>query len=723
MNDVSSACTSSVSDAAVAAARAAGAGTPPGHGTLVDEAYKLYCNLQESGAAVDAQEFLARYPTIQESLARLIEVHRFLEGHSELVVVDSEVDWPRPGDVFAGFHLEEELGQGAIAHVYRATEPALGHRQVVVKISRRGGSEAATLGRIPHPNIVPVFSVAEERSSGLSGVCMPYLGRATLLNVLDHVFGKQTYPVGPTSRQYQDAADTRRASAILDAIRDPAVSTVPPPVRTLRKSTYVDGVRWLAIQLADALAFIHKNGVLHRDLKPSNILMRPDGTPMLLDFNLAADEQLPATRDGGTPLYMAPEQLEAMARGPSAARKLDARSDVFSFGVIVYELLTGVYPFGPLPDHKTVGGLLQFLPARQRKGIRPIRDLRPEVDKLLAKTVEKCLAHDPAERPQSADVIAHLLRRSNRFVAHAGRWLVRWRKSVIAACLLFGAIGFAGAAHLANRPPEQTVQAERGREAYERRDYALAVHHFSASLQADSRQADILFARGKAYAKLAATDISTYALANADFDHAERLAPSGWNQAYLGYCLQRQRLTNAAIFRYENALKQGIVTAAIHNNLAELYSAKGQFDKAQDHLDEALYLKPNLQVAHYNQAVVYYRKALAATQSAAQQDFVKKGIGHFQQTLDLGRVTGNMMYTGAALCAFGYTFDKDAWIEPTMSYLAKAIELGIKPDKLVNDSSFQMFKNHPRFAGILTLTPPANHPDVTAVRVAELLAE
>src|SRR5206468_2129940 len=103
-----------------------------------------------------------------------------------------------------------------------------------------------------------------------------------------------------------------------EASRDPAVTSTPAPGRLLRHGDYVDGVRWLAIQLADALAFMHANGVWHRDLKPSNILMRPDGTPMLLDFNLAADVYLTPTREGGTPLYMAPEQLQAMAGGSGA---------------------------------------------------------------------------------------------------------------------------------------------------------------------------------------------------------------------------------------------------------------------------------------------------------------------------------------------------------------------------------------------------------------------
>ncbi len=102
-------------------------------------------------------------------------------------------------------------------------------------------------------------------------------------------------------------------------------------------------------RLADGLGHAHERGILHRDLKPANILLADDGQPMLLDFNLSEDLKLrsraPAAFIGGTLPYMAPEQLQAFQHGTCGG---DARSDIFSLGVILYELLTGEHPF-PLP--------------------------------------------------------------------------------------------------------------------------------------------------------------------------------------------------------------------------------------------------------------------------------------------------------------------------------------------------------------------------------------
>ena len=111
----------------------------------------------------------------------------------------------------------------------------------------------------------------------------------------------------------------------------------------------MDGVRWLALQLAEALAFMHDQGICHRDLKPSNILMRPDGMPVLVDFNLAADVEESQDHAAGTPYYLPPERLRAFLATPEpAAQKTDARSDLYSLGLILYELLTGTQPLGPL---------------------------------------------------------------------------------------------------------------------------------------------------------------------------------------------------------------------------------------------------------------------------------------------------------------------------------------------------------------------------------------
>ena len=135
------------------------------------------------------------------------------------------------------------------------------------------------------------------------------------------------------------------------------LSESPRPDAILRKGSYVDGIIHLAVQLADALAHSHGRGICHRDLKPSNVLMTPDGRPLVLDFNLSVDQRVLTAKIGGTVPYMAPEELAVLFEKShdTGRRHYDPRSDLFSLGVIVYELLTGTLPFGAIPCEPVFG--------------------------------------------------------------------------------------------------------------------------------------------------------------------------------------------------------------------------------------------------------------------------------------------------------------------------------------------------------------------------------
>jgi predicted Ser/Thr protein kinase len=254
--------------------------------------------------------------------------------------------------MFGGCILLRELGRGGMGMVFlarRGNDP----RPVALKVLlnplqptlvQRFLRETQALERLHDPGIVPLIASGVERE-------LPYL-------VMEYVQGVTL-------------------AAVLE---NPA-------------ATPEDRVRILA-RLARAVAHAHENGVIHRDLKPSNVIVRPDRTPMILDFGLArlsdADERL--TRSGvmvGTPAYMAPEQI--------AAKDATAATDIFALGVLLYEALEDELPFD--------GGDLITIYAAIERG--PPRGSR--IDARLLPTVQRALAKDPEQRHATALDLAHEL--------------------------------------------------------------------------------------------------------------------------------------------------------------------------------------------------------------------------------------------------------------------------------------------------------------------------
>src|SRR5581483_3504270 len=189
-------------------------------------------------------------------------------------------------------------------------------------------------------------------------------------------------------------------------------------LRALEALSYPEAVLWLAARLADGLAYAHDRGIVHRDLKPANILLKDDGEPMLLDFNLSDNASLRGTeagaRVGGTLPYMSPEQLRAFQRQPG--QTVDARSDLYSLGLILFELLSGRMAFassasGPRTS-RDAGRLAQMI-ADRAAGPPPLRAANPAVTPAVHAIVRKCLDPDPARRYQTAaalkdDIERHL---------------------------------------------------------------------------------------------------------------------------------------------------------------------------------------------------------------------------------------------------------------------------------------------------------------------------
>jgi len=254
------------------------------------------------------------------------------------------------GRRIASYEIEEELAQGGMGVVYLAQQPSL-ERRVVLKTLRRDLAEdpnqeerftreAQAAARVHHPNVVVVYD------------CFSWRNERFIAQ--EHVDGKDVASVlGQVSRF------------------DPRI------------------VGLVALEVARGLEEIHAHGIVHRDMKPANILLGRAGETKIADFGIAIDMKgSTLTQTGqsmGTPLYMSPEQL----RGA----RVDPRSDQFSLGVVLYEMLTGKRPFADeTPDGD---GLVERIEAGRRP---PVRKLAPATPRALARIVERCLRAKPKRR-------------------------------------------------------------------------------------------------------------------------------------------------------------------------------------------------------------------------------------------------------------------------------------------------------------------------------------
>ena len=271
---------------------------------------------------------------------------------------------PRTGTVFAGrYEILGTLGKGGMGTVYRALDRELDD-EVAVKVLQPAAFDEGTIvvvtlkqeirlaQKITHQNVVRTHDFGE--ADGLRFLTMEYVPGMTLRDILDK----------------------KGALALAPGLQ-------------------------IAKQLCRGLAAVHEAGIIHRDIKPPNIMVLPNGIVKLMDFGIAraAEGADPATQGGqtvGTPYYMSPEQV----RG----RELDARSDIYSVGVVLYELFAGKRPI----EGRELGEVMRKHVSYEPE---PITALRPDLPDLLERVLMPCLAKNPAQRPPTANDLYGALQR------------------------------------------------------------------------------------------------------------------------------------------------------------------------------------------------------------------------------------------------------------------------------------------------------------------------
>jgi len=456
--------------------------------------YEEYCLREEAGESPQPAEYEARFPEVARSFQEVIEIHDLIGragDPSPRAQGENGPPFPEIGHTIAGFRLVEELGRGAFARVYLAEEQHLADRPVALKVSRTGSREPETLARLQHTHIVPVYSSRTDPLTGLHLLCMPYLGRVTLLQILHH----------PAIRSARSGADLL---ALLDGL-EPLGGVVVEKAASrasLARLTYARAIAWWGARMAEALEHAHDRGVLHRDVKPSNVLVTSDGLPMLVDFNLARESTIEGSEAevsvAGTLAYMAPERLLALADG--LADRADARCDIYALGVVLFDCLVRVTGAFALPS--TFSTLTESLQkSAEARRVWPVRLClaHPDVPAALEAVVNCCLAPEPADRYRSAAELAADLQavaddaplRTARepIPSRLMRWLRRNRRRLAVAAPLFLALGVTGYTLVSSQVAAIRLQAEVSHEIDQGRHAAgdgrldLALSHFDTALR------------------------------------------------------------------------------------------------------------------------------------------------------------------------------------------------------------------------------------------------
>lgn len=349
------------------------------------EVLDQYIESLKTGTAPSREKLLTDHPELASQLNACLAGVEFIYG--------ADGREPEPAKQLGDFVIGREIGRGGMGAVYEARQLSLG-RTVALKVLRFGAvsdpeaidrfkREAETVATLHHTNIVPIFSVGTD--SGINYYAMQLID-------------------GPSLHQVA------------------AESNVPLTPKTV--------AGW-GLQAAEALTHAHQREVIHRDVKPSNLLLDHEGRIWLTDFGLAKRlDDVTLSLTGallGTPRYMSPEQAEA------AVKSVDHRTDIYSLGATLYELVTGQPVFTADTPHDIISKIIHNEPLSPRH-------VRPEIPRDLETVLLKCLSKEAFQRYTTAQELADDLRavvedrpilaRRPQFVERCVRWVKKRKRSV-----------------------------------------------------------------------------------------------------------------------------------------------------------------------------------------------------------------------------------------------------------------------------------------------------
>ncbi len=418
----------------------------------VSELVADYLDRVSQGEEPSREEYYEGYPEFRDSLREHFEALDIVEGAvSQAVRPESRQPLKiEAGQRLGDFEILREIGRGGMGIVFLSEQISL-RRKVALKVLRGGAAfdpreirrfqrEAEVAGALHHPNIIPIYSFGE--TAGVYYIAMEFIEGISLRQFVNAARASRFPDSGDASvRSAGDTTVDFGSGSSLSPEDTRPLGTAGLPIPSPESPNYILRCAEIISEVADALQFLHENGILHRDVKPQNLLLENSGKVVLTDFGLArGDSASSVTITGGvigTPMYMSPEQ--------ATGRQVDHRSDIYSLGATLYELLTLESPFPGETYEEVINEVLHLDPRKPRK-------LAPHLPRDIETVVLKAMNRDPDARYQTSSEFADDLRNFLAFrpitarpaglFARSFKFLQRHRAAAVAtaAVLIIGAL-------------------------------------------------------------------------------------------------------------------------------------------------------------------------------------------------------------------------------------------------------------------------------------------
>ena len=450
-------------------AESSSSGDFPGEQNPVDALAEEYASRLRSGADPAIEDYVARLPEHEKEIRlifpsiRAVEKISSQEADGRKSERDSSRFFKARLESIADFEIQEEIGRGGMGIVYRAHQKSL-NRMVALKTIHplianspkqlhRFQREAEAAARLQHTNIIQIYGVGEE--DGVHFFAMQLVNGCSLAEMVQYSRGLTGLETERTDRTEANSPP----DAALDDLELQQKLETHSVVQSIREKPVPEYRKWVCQVIrnaAEALEYAHSRGILHRDIKPANLLLDQNGTVLISDFGLAKltglDDVTEAGDLVGTLRYMSPERLMG---------EMDQRSDIYSLGLTLFELLTLKPALGG--SSLTGAGLI----SGQRSEVPGIRSLDRTFSRDLETITMKATAAEPAERYQSAGQLGEDLRlllleepiRSRRVSWVEGMWRFARKNPAIASLASVSVVLLLSVALVALAGNYQTNQA------------------------------------------------------------------------------------------------------------------------------------------------------------------------------------------------------------------------------------------------------------------------